>query len=115
MQNRVLKLAGFLVIALAIVVSVDIAPYAAEILLTRGNGDTNVRIVNVYYSCGGGGSFALVRIGSPEDAEAHDVVEAMGLTVYVPKSMSFENGVPKIVTFPRSTGARDVGVSNTTN
>jgi hypothetical protein len=113
MQNGALKLAAFLAGALALVVSVDVAPDAAEMLLARGNGDTNIRIVNVHYMCVGDNAFAMVRNGLPHDAENHDVVESMGLTVYVPKSMSFENDVPRIVTFPRRAGFRDAGVPNT--
>ena len=111
MQGKTLKLAVFLVAALALVVSVDIAPDAVDLLLARGQGENEVRIENRFFSCRGR-SFALVRDGPPDDAENHDVVEAMGLIIYVPRSMSFENDIPRIATFPRTTGFRDVGVSN---
>ena len=112
MQSRALRLVPFLIAALALVVSADIAPDAAEMLLSRGKGDADVRIENVFYSCVGGNSFAMVRNGKPEQGD-YDMVEAGGLCVYVPKSMSFEDDIPKIVTFPRRTGRRDVGVRNT--
>jgi hypothetical protein len=115
MQYGTLRLASFLIGALAVVVSVDIAPDAAEMLLVRSKGEKDVRIENVFYSCVQGNSFAMVRNGEPaESAGIYDRVEAGGLNVYVPRSMSFEGDVPKIVTFPRRTGYRDVGVPNTT-
>jgi len=88
------------------------APDAADMLLARGEGDNVVRITNVFSCARGGGSFAVVRNGAPSDAEGYDVVEAEGLTVYVPRVMSFEDDIPRITTFPRRTGARDVGVPN---
>ena len=110
------KLVSFLICALAVAVSVEIAPDAAEMLLERGNGENEVHIQNVYYSCVNGNSFAIVRSGAPaDDAGDHDVAEAMGFRVYVPRSMSFKDGVPRIVTFPRRTGQRDVGVPNVTS
>ena len=110
------KLVSFLMCALAAVVSVEIAPDAAEMLLARGNGENEVRIENIYYSCVNGNDFAVVRNGSPAaGAGDYDVVEAMGLRVYVPKTMSFDGDVPRIVTFPRKTGFRDVGVANATS
>jgi hypothetical protein len=114
--NKAVRLVSLLaVIALAVVASVEVAPDAAEMLLARGQGEKDVRIENVFYSCVGGNSFAMVRNGKPEDAAGdYDIVEAGGLNVYVPRSMSFEGDTPKIVTFPRRTGRRDVGVSNTT-
>ena len=116
MQNGVLRLASFLIVALAVVVSVDVAPDAAEMLLARGQGDKDVRIENVFYSCVGGNSFAMVRNGKPTEAVGdYDVVEAGSLSVYVPRSMSFEDDIPQIVTFPRKAGFRDVGVRNTKN
>jgi len=115
MQGGTMRLASFIIGVFAVVVSVDIAPDAVEMLRGRGKGDTNIRIENVYYSCVGGNSFAMVRNGAPDNAEDYDVVEAGDLNVYVPKSMSFENDVPRIVTFPRRTGYRDVGTRNTKN
>ena len=115
MQSKALRLVSFMIGVLAVVVSVDIAPNAAEMLLARGKGDKNVRIENVYYSCVNGNSFAMVRNGAPDDVENFDVVETGDLTVYVPKSMSFENDTPKVVTFPRKSGVRGVGVPNTKN
>jgi len=112
MQNRAQKLGAFLVSVLALVVSVNIAPDAAEMLLARGEGDNAVRIENVF-ACVGGRSVAMVRNGSPEDTANYDVVETMGLVVYVPRSMSFEDDIPRIVTFPRRTGGRGAGVPNT--
>jgi len=113
MQRRVLRLVSLLIGALAVVVSVDIAPDAAEILLARDKGDKAVWIADVYYSCVGGNPFAMVRNGVPSDAENYDTVKAERLCVYVPRSMTFEGDTPKIVTFPRKTGLRDVGVRNT--
>ena len=115
MQGGVLRLSAFLAGMLAVVVSADIAPDAAKMLLDRGKGEKDVRIENVYYSCVNGNSFAMVRNGKPEETTAYDVVEAGELNVYVPKSMSFEGDVPRIVTFPRKAGRRDVGVPNTTS
>ena len=105
----------FLVMALAAVVSVDVAPDAAEMLLARGRGEKDVWISDIYYSCVENNPFAMVWNGRPEDAADYDLVEAGELNVYVPRSKSFEDGIPRIVTFPRRTGYRDVGVPNTTN
>jgi hypothetical protein len=112
MQSKRLELAVFLAVILALVVSVDIAPDAAGMLLARVGEDKAVRIENVF-ACVGGRSVAMVRNGPPDDVVNYDVVEAMGLTVYVPRSMSFENDIPRIVTYPRRTGGRGAGVSNT--
>ena len=112
MRSGVFKPAVFLAGLLAAVVGVDIAPDAARMLLARGGGETDVRIENVYYMCVNGKGFAMVRNGKPENTEDFDVVETEELNVYVPKSMSFEEDKPQIVTFPRRTGRRDVGVSN---
>ena len=113
MPGSALRLVSFLIGALAVVVSADVAPDAAEMLLARGKGEKEIRIENVYYSCVKGNSFAMVRNGAPGNAVGYDVVEAMGLSVYVPRSMPFEGDIPKIVTFPRRTGLYDVGVPNT--
>jgi len=110
-QNR--ALISFLTGVFALAVSVKIAPDAVEMLNARSSGDKAIRIENVYYSCVGGNSFAMVRNGSPSDKENFEVVEAEELTVYVPKSMSFEEDTPNIVTFPRRNNRRDVGVRNT--
>ena len=115
MQSGMLRLAAFLAGALALVVSVDIAPDAAEMLLSMGNGEKDVRIDNVFYSCVSGNSFAMVRNGKPEGETGYDVVETGELRVYVPRSMSFEDDTPRIVIFPRRTGQRSVGVPNTKN
>jgi hypothetical protein len=64
------------------------------------------------FACSRGNSFAMVRNGAPDDAGAYGVLESGGLTVYVPVSMSFEGDTPRIVTFRRNTGSRDVGVPN---
>jgi len=114
MKNTMFKLAAFLTGALALVVSVNMTQDAADMLLARGEGDSSVRITNAFACARGGGSFAVVRNGAPEDAADYDTVEAMGLTVYVPRVMSFEDETPRIVTFPRRTGSRDVGVPNVT-
>ena len=113
MRGKALRLVPSLVCAFAFVVSADIAPDAAKMLLAGGRGDKNVRIENEFSSCVKGNTFAVVRHGKPESTEEYDVVETLEFTVYVPKSMSFEDDVPKIVTFPRSSGYRSVGVSNT--
>jgi hypothetical protein len=97
----------------ALVVGVEATPEAVEMLLARGNGEKDVWIANVFYSCSQGNSFAMVRNGVPEEgAEGYDVVDADQLRVYVSKEMKFENDTPKIVVFPRKTGKRDVGVPN---
>jgi hypothetical protein len=114
-QTKVKKLISLLTAIFAVVVSVDIAPDAVEMLSARGKGDKAVWIADVYYSCVNGNSLAMVRNGKPEGAEEYSVVEAGGLSVYVPRSMSFEGDIPRIVTFPRKTGLRDVGVRNTLN
>jgi len=113
MQSKTLRLVSFVIGALAVVAGVDIAPDAAGFLLARGNGGKDIRIEDVYYSCVNGNSFAMVRNGAPGDVENFDAVEAGEMTVYVPKSMSFENDTPRIVAFPRKSGVRDVGVPNT--
>ncbi|MDR1621362.1 MAG: hypothetical protein LBS00_03185 [Synergistaceae bacterium] len=111
---RLCRNAAFLgVVILALVVSVDVAPEAQEMLLTRGGGEKDVWIANVFYSCRQGNAFAMVRNGIPEGGpENYDVVDTGALRVHVPKDMKFENDTPKIVVFPRRTGNRDVGVSN---
>ena len=114
MRNSILKMAVFLTGALALVVSVDIAPDAAETLLRRGEGETNFRIENLRY-CVGNRSFARLSRGRPEAVENYDLVEVGELNIYVPRSMSFEGDVPNIVTFARRTGPRGVGVSNPLN
>ena len=114
LKNGALRLTFYIVAALAVVVSVNVAPDAAEMLIARGQGNREVRIENVFYSCVGGNSFAMVRNGRPEESTGdYDVVEAGGLSVYVPRWMSFEGDKPEIVTFPRKAGFRDVGVRNT--
>jgi hypothetical protein len=101
---------------MALVVSVDVTPEAVEMLLTRGKGEKDVWIANVFYSCRQGYAFAMVRNGVPEEgAENYDVVETEQLRVHVSKEMKFENDLPKIVVFPRKTGKRDVGVPNVVN
>ncbi|MDR2180980.1 MAG: hypothetical protein LBP21_11800 [Synergistaceae bacterium] len=100
-------------ILLALVVSADVTPEATEMLLTRGKGEKDVWIANVFYSCRQGNAFAMVRNGVPEEeAEGYDIVDTGQLRVYVPHNMKFENDTPKIVVFPRKTGKRDVGVPN---
>ncbi|MDR1376845.1 MAG: hypothetical protein LBJ22_04990 [Synergistaceae bacterium] len=99
--------------ALALVVAVEATPEAVEMLLARGNGEKEVWIANVFYSCSQGNAFAMVRNGMPEEGtEGYDVVDIDQLRVYVSKEMKFENDTPKIVVFPRKTGKRDVGVPN---
>ena len=115
MQRGASRLAAFLAGALALVVSVDIAPNAAEFLLAMGDGEKNVRIENLFYRCVSGNYFAMVRNGKPEEEAGYDVVEAGELRVHVPRSMSFEDDIPRIVIFPRRTGRRDAGVSNAQN
>jgi hypothetical protein len=115
LKSIVLKRAAWLVAVFAAVVSADVSPEAAKMLLERGNGGKDVWIANVFYSCRQGNAFAMVRNGAPEEPENYDVVETDGLRVHVPKDMSFADGLPKIVVFPRRTGNFDVGVPNTVN
>ncbi|MDR1874530.1 MAG: hypothetical protein LBQ90_05905 [Synergistaceae bacterium] len=109
---RLRKIFSFVVVIFAAVVSVDISPEAKEMLLSRGGGKKDVWIANVFYSCRQGNAFAMVRSGLPEEGGEYDVVDVGELLVHVPKNMTFENDVPKIVVFPRRTGNRDTGVSN---
>ena len=113
MQGKTFRLVSFLIAIFAVVVSVDIAPDAADMLFARGKEDKDVRIENVFYSCVNGNNFAMVRNGAPGEVADYDLVEAGELRVYVPKFMSFKGDIPKIVTFPRRTGFRDVGTPNT--
>jgi hypothetical protein len=110
--KKILRSVSWAVAVFAAVVSVDISPQAAEMLLSRGNGEKDVWIANVFYSCVQGNAFAILKNGTPEDSGKYDVVETSGLLIHVPQSMSFADDLPKIVVFPRSTGKRDVGVSN---
>ncbi|MDR1379121.1 MAG: hypothetical protein LBJ36_08730 [Synergistaceae bacterium] len=113
MPARFLKNVLGIIAVYATIVSVDISPEATKMLLDRGNEAKDVWIANVFYSCGQGNAFAMVRNGIPEGPENYDVVETGELRVHVPKDMSFLDDLPKIVVFPRRTGNRDVGVSNT--
>ncbi|MDR2137162.1 MAG: hypothetical protein LBO68_02625 [Synergistaceae bacterium] len=113
MQAGFLRSAGWAIAVFAAVVSVDVSPEAAKMLLDRGNGEKDVWIANVFYSCREGNAFAMVRNGAPADAENYEAVETGELRVHVPKDMSFADDLPKIVVFPRRTGNLDVGVSNT--
>ena len=97
---------------LALVVSVDVTPEAADMLLQRGNGLKDVWIANVFYQCRAGNSFAMVRNGLPQGG-AYDAVDTEQVRVHVPKDMSFTDDIPKIVVFPRKNGRYDVGVPNT--
>ena len=97
---------------LALVVSVDVTPEAADMLLERGNGIKDVWIANVFYACRSGNSFAMVRNGLPGGDAGYDIVDTGRVRVHVPKDMSFAGNVPKIVVFPRRTGRYDVGVPN---
>jgi hypothetical protein len=112
-QGKALRGVSLLLLGVfALVTSVDLAPEAEEILLARGHGDTSVWIANVYYSCIQGNSLAMVRNGTPDSSQDYSLVKAKGLSVYVPKEMSFENDIPWIVAFTRKTGLRDAGVRN---
>jgi hypothetical protein len=112
MPARFLKSVSWAVAVFAAVISADVSPEATKMLLERGNGEKDVWIANVFYSCRQGNAFAMVRNGAPTDAGNYDVVETVELRVHVPKDMSFADDLPKIVVFPRRTGNLDVGVPN---
>jgi len=114
MKNMTFKLGAIWTGLLALVVAVNMAQDAVDMLLARSEGYSVVRIANAFACARGGGSFAMVRNGAPTDAADYDTVEVMGFTVYVPRTMSFEDDMPNIITFQRRTGSRDVGVSNVT-
>jgi hypothetical protein len=109
---KFVKFISLAVAVFAAVVSVDISPEATAMLLERGNGEKDVWVANVFYTCREGYIFAMVRNGAPADVETYDVVDTGQVRVHVSKEMAFTDDLPKIVVFPRKTGNRDVGVPN---
>ena len=111
-MSKFVKFISLAAAVFAAVVSVDISPEATEMLLTRGKGEKDVCIADVYYSCVRGNVFAMAMNGVPGDVETYDVVDTGQVRVHVSKEMAFTDDLPKIVVFPRSTGNLDVGSPN---